>query len=329
MINVWINGFGRIGRDILKISENMQWVKVVAINSRGTADIYAKLLKYDSTYWIRNWDVRSENGNFIVNNRQIKLLNNDNPYNINWKESNVDVVVECTWKFLDRKYLQWHIDNGAKKVVLTAPSKEVDIMIIMWVNENEYNPLKHNIISNSSCTANCLWPIVKLIEKYYGIEYGMMTTVHTYTSNQNILDNSHSEDYRRWRTPYNSIIPTSTWATQSIERIMPQLKWKLSWISLRVPVQVVSIIDLVVTLKKNTNVNEINSMFEKNKSDIIDIVYEQLVWIDYKWSKYSAIIDASLTQVIWGNMLKVCAWYDNEWAYSQRVIDLAIKLFNF
>jgi len=323
MIKIWINGFGRIGRIALRIAEERSDLEVVAINSRWNAESHAHLLKYDSTYWVLDKEVWFEADGILVDGRKIAVLQNSEPKDIQWGKYEVDVVLDCVWHFRDKKTLQWHLDNWAKKVILAAPWKWLDATLVMGVNEKDYNSNIHHIISNASCTTNCLAPIVKILEENFGIISGIMTTVHAFTNDQNLLDNRHEKDFRRARSAYCSIIPTSTGAAEAVWDVLPSVKGKFTGIALRVPTETVSMVDLTVILAKNTSVEVVNSIFEKNKSVFCDITSKELVSIDYKWMKQSWMIDSKLTQVVWWNLLKIYSWYDNEWWYTERLVDMA------
>ncbi|EIJ79223.1 glyceraldehyde-3-phosphate dehydrogenase [Bacillus methanolicus PB1] len=321
-----INGFGRIGRMVFRKAIHENNLDIVAINASYPPETLAHLIKYDSTHGKFDGEVIPDDHALIVNGKRVQLLNNRNPQELPWKELNIDIVIEATGKFNSRDKASLHLDAGAKKVILTAPGKDEDVTIVMGVNENVLNIDKHNIISNASCTTNCLAPVAKVLDEKFGIINGFMTTVHAYTNDQKNLDNPH-KDLRRARACGQSIIPTSTGAAKALSLVLPQLKGKLHGIALRVPTPNVSLVDLVVDLKREVTVDEINDAFVAASKDslngILDITYDPLVSIDFNTNEHSAIIDGLSTMVIGANKVKVLAWYDNEWGYSCRVVDLA------
>ncbi|WP_461205312.1 type I glyceraldehyde-3-phosphate dehydrogenase [Clostridium sp. DL1XJH146] len=326
-IRVAINGFGRIGRTVMRIAEeNLNHdIEIVALNARADDKTLAHLFKYDSCFGIFNGEVETKENILIINKKEIRIFREDTPDNLPWKELGIDIVIESTGIFKTRESLMGHIKAGAKKVILTAPAKEEDITIVMGVNENDYNPYKHTIISNASCTTNCLAPIVKILDDKFGIEKGLITTIHSYTNDQKILDKTH-KDLRRARAIGTSIIPTTTGAAKAVAKVLPNLEGKLNGLALRVPTPTVSITDLVCDLRKNVTAEEINNEFkkysEKEMKGILGYSEEPLVSVDYKGDSRSSIIDGLSTMVIDNNMVKIEAWYDNEWGYSARVIDL-------
>ncbi|WP_410506322.1 type I glyceraldehyde-3-phosphate dehydrogenase [Haloimpatiens sp. FM7315] len=328
-IRIGINGFGRIGRTVLRIAEEKldKDLEIIAINARADAETLAHLFKYDSCFGRFNGEVKVDNDSIIVNGKSIKVLHASKPEELPWKELGVDIVIESTGKFKKRDELKGHIKAGAKKVILTAPAKEgaEDITIVMGVNEDEYLNDEHEIISNASCTTNCLAPVAKVIDEKFGIIKGLMTTIHSYTNDQRILDKSH-KDLRRSRAAAESIIPTTTGAAKAVAKVLPQLKGKLNGFSLRVPTPTVSITDLVCEIKKPATKEEINKVFEEasegEMKGILGYSEEPLVSVDYKGDDRSTIVDALSTMVIGDNMIKVAAWYDNEWGYSSRIVDL-------
>lgn len=326
-VRIAVNGFGRIGRTFLRIAqENLnEDVEIVAINARANNETLAHLFKYDSCFGKFNGTVESTEDALIINGNEIKIFRENEPKDLPWKELGVDIVVESTGKFKTREKLLDHIKAGAKKVVLTAPGKDEDVTIVMGVNEKDYNPSKHNIISNASCTTNCLAPFAKVLCDNFGIEKGLMTTVHSYTNDQQILDKTH-KDLRRARAAAESIIPTTTGAAKAVAKVLPELKGKLNGFALRVPTPTVSITDLVCETKKNVTVDEINKAFkiasQGEMKGILGYSEEPLVSVDYKGDSRSSIVDGLSTEVIGENMVKVVAWYDNEWGYSARVVDL-------
>ncbi len=326
MIRIGINGFGRIGRNFLKALKDDQQYEVVAINDLTDAPMLAHLYKYDSMHGICDDDVAVVNNELIINGRRIAVYSEQNPLEIPWKKNKVDIVIEATGHFRDGEKAKMHIAAGAKKVIISAPAKNEDLTIVMGVNEHEYNHQLHHIISNASCTTNCLAPIVKVINKHFGLERGLMTTIHSYTNDQCILDLPHT-DYRRARAAGVSIIPTSTGAAKAVELVLPELKGKLNGMAMRVPTPNVSVVDLVIDVKLPTTVDEVNRILEleckRNFSGIMGYSDQPLVSTDYNGNTLSSIIDGLSTLVIDRNMIKIVSWYDNEWAYSNRLVDLA------
>jgi len=300
-------------------------LEVVAINASYPAETLAHLIKYDSTHGQFAGEVIPADDHLLVNGKTVKLLSNRNPAELPWKEMKIDIVIEATGKFNSRDKAALHLDAGAKKVILTAPGTNEDITIVMGVNESALNIEKHDVISNASCTTNCLAPVAKVLDDTFGIENGLMTTVHAYTNDQNNIDNPH-KDLRRARSCGQSIIPTSTGAAKALSLVLPQLKGKLHGMALRVPTPNVSLVDLVVDLKREVTIDEINDAFysasKGNLNGILDITTEPLVSIDFNTNEHSAIVDGLSTMVIGANKVKVLAWYDNEWGYSSRVVDL-------
>lgn len=327
-IKVGINGFGRIGRNVLRIVEEMpkDSYEIVAINARAEADTLAHLFKYDSCYGIFKGDVEVKDEETIaINNNDIKILRYGDPSQIPWKELGVDLVIESTGKFVKREDCMKHIEAGAKKVIISAPGKNEDKTIVMGVNENEYDENIHNIISNASCTTNCLAPFAKVLDQEFGIEEGLMTTIHAYTNDQRILDKTH-KDLRRARAAGESMIPTTTGAAKAVAKVLPQLEGKLNGFAVRVPTPTVSLVDLVCILKKDATVEEINAAFKKASENemngILGYSEEPLVSIDYRGDARSSIIDGLSTMAMGSRMFKVVSWYDNEWGYSSRTVDL-------
>lgn len=320
-----INGFGRIGRMVFRKAVLDHNLEVVAINASYPAETLAHLIKYDSNHGKFEAEVKAENGALIVNGKRIVLLSNRNPELLPWKELEIDIVIEATGKFNSRDKASLHLNAGAKKVILTAPGKNEDVTIVMGVNEGELNLEKHDVISNASCTTNCLAPVAKVLEEEFGIENGLMTTVHSYTNDQKNIDNPH-KDLRRARSCGQSIIPTTTGAAKALSLVLPKLKGKLHGMALRVPTPNVSLVDLVVDLKREVTIDEINEAFASASrgplKGILEFTDEPLVSIDFNTNEHSAIIDGLSTMVIGANKVKVLAWYDNEWGYSCRVVDL-------
>ena len=328
-IRVGLNGFGRIGRSVLRITEasdNYEY-EVVAINARANAETLAHLFEYDSSYGIFDGQVEVKNNDCIsVNGRDIVITRAAKPSEIPWKDLGVDIVIDNTGKFKNREDAQGHIDAGAKKVVITCPAKNEDITIVLGVNDDKYDNELHNIISNASCTTNCLAPVAKVIDAKFGIENGMMTTVHAYTNDQQVLDKTH-KDLRRARACPGSIIPTTTGAAKAVSLVLPELEGKLNGFSLRVPTQTVSVVDLVVNLKKkDVTVEEINAALkeaaENELNGILGYCDKPLVSVDFKGDKRSSIVDALSTMVMSDGLVKVISWYDNEWGYAERTADL-------
>jgi glyceraldehyde 3-phosphate dehydrogenase len=323
--NVAINGFGRIGRMVFRKAIMEDRFHIVAVNASYPPETLAHLIKYDTTHGKFEADVQPKDGALVVNGKEIKLLNNRNPRELPWDQLDIDIVIEATGKFNSREKAAMHLEAGAKKVVLTAPGKNEDVTIVMGVNESALNIDKHDIISNASCTTNCLAPVAKVLDDAFGIENGLMTTVHAYTNDQKNLDNPH-KDLRRARACAQSIIPTTTGAAKALSLVLPQLKGKLHGMALRVPTPNVSLVDLVVDLKREVTVQDINDAFKKaangSLKGILEFTTEPLVSIDFNTNPHSAIIDGLSTIVMEGKKVKVLAWYDNEWGYSCRVVDL-------
>lgn len=321
-----INGFGRIGRMVFRKAILENNLEVVAINASYPAETLAHLIKYDTNHGKFEGEVIAEDDALIVNGKRVKLLSNRNPEELPWKEYGIDIVIEATGKFNSRDKASLHLNAGAKKVILTAPGKNEDVTIVMGVNENVLDIEQHDVISNASCTTNCLAPVVKVLDEKFGIVNGLMTTVHSYTNDQKNIDNPH-KDLRRARACAQSIIPTSTGAAKALSLVIPSMKGKLHGMALRVPTSNVSLVDLVVDLKREVTIDEINDAFEAASRDslhgILDITEEPLVSVDFNTNEHSAIIDGLSTMVIGANKVKVLAWYDNEWGYSCRVVDLA------
>lgn len=324
--NVGINGFGRIGRQILRIilEDNLD-VNIVAINGRSDTETYKHLLKYDSAYGRLDIGIEADKDFLYVGDRKIKCYREDDPSKIPWKNENVEIVIESSGKFNDKKGASKHLKETVKKVLLTAPGKDEDITIVVGVNEDDYDKKNHKIISNSSCTTNCLAPVVRVLEENFGIKSGFMTTIHSYTNDQNILDNSH-KDLRRARAGATSIIPTTTGAAKSVGKVIKSVEGKIDGMAFRVPTPSCSVVDLNVLLNKKTSVNKVNEAFIKYSNNelkgIIDVTKEPLVSIDFLGNPHSSIIDLNSTLEIEENMFKIVSWYDNEWGYANRTIDL-------
>ncbi len=329
-IKIGINGMGRIGRMIIRSifeSQNKK-LKIQHINNRSDSEITCKLIKYDSIHGKFNTNLEFDQNHLIIDNQKISFSQEPRIEKINWKKYDVDYVLECTGKFNSKEKLKNHIKNGAKKVIVSAPCKNADKTIVFGVNENTLSK-KDKIISAASCTTNCLAPVVNVIHKKFEIEKGFMTTIHSFTSDQRILDNSH-KDPRRARSASQSIVPTSTGVSKTIGEIIPSLKGKLEGVALRVPTPNVSLVELVFCTKKEISIKNINNEFEiaskKELKKILDVTHEKLVSIDFNHHSASAIIDASLTSVVGANMGKISAWYDNEWGFSNRMCNIAENL---
>ena len=325
---VAINGFGRIGRLALRamIERHKNDLTVVAINDMADLRTNAHLFRYDSTYGIFPGKVEVGEGVLKIDDWQIAVLNQKEPARLPWKALGVDIVIESTGVFTAAAQVRAHLEAGAKKVIITAPATDEDITLVLGVNESAYNPRTHHIVSNASCTTNCLAPVTKVLHEQFGIERGLMTTVHSYTNDQRTLDLMH-KDLRRARTAAQNIIPTSTGAAKAIGLVMPELKGKLHGLSLRVPTATVSVVDLVIDLKKTATTQAINESLKSAADgplkDILNYCDEPLVSSDFRGNPASSIVDALSTVVLEGKMAKVLSWYDNEWGYSCRVGDLA------
>ncbi|PRR79465.1 Glyceraldehyde-3-phosphate dehydrogenase [Clostridium liquoris] len=327
MIKVGINGFGRIGRNVFKalIKNYADELEVVAINDLTSPDTLRHLLKYDSLYGHFDGTVEATENAIVVNGKEIRIYAERDPKNLPWKELGVDIVIESTGLFTDATKAKAHIEAGAKKVLISAPAKNEDITIVLGVNEEKYDPAKHNIISNASCTTNCLAPFAKVLDKEFGIVEGLMTTIHSYTNDQKILDAPH-KDLRRARAAAEAMIPTTTGAAKAVALVLPQLKGKLNGMAVRVPTPTVSMTDLVCTLSKDTTAEEINAAFKKasetEMKGILGFSDEPLVSVDYRGDERSSIVDGLSTMVMGKRLAKVVSWYDNEWGYSNRLADL-------
>ncbi len=326
-LKVAINGFGRIGRNILRSALDEKTLEIVAINDLTDAKTLSHLLKYDSVHGRLNASVSEKESSLIVNEKDIKILSERDPANLPWKELGVELVVESTGLFVDKANVSKHLSAGAKRVIISAPAKEPDITIVLGVNEEKYDPTKHHIISNASCTTNCLAPIAKVLLENFGIKKGLMTTIHSYTNDQRILDLPH-KDLRRARSAAVSMIPTTTGAAKAVSLVLPELKGKMDGMAIRVPTPNVSLVDLVAEVEKDTTAEEVNktlkSAAEGELKNILQYSEEPLVSIDLNDNSHSSIVDGLSTSVIEKNMVKVLSWYDNEWAYSCRVRDLAM-----
>lgn len=326
MTKIAINGFGRIGREVFRVAFTNPEVEVIAINDLSPATALAHLLKYDSIHGIYDHEVSAYDEGIVVDGKKIKVYGQTDPATLPWGKLGVDIVVESTGRFTEADKAAAHLKAGAKKVIISAPAKKEDITIVMGVNEEQYDPAKHNIISNASCTTNCLAPFTKVLLEKFGIESGLMTTVHSYTNDQRILDLPH-KDLRRARAAACSIIPTTTGAAKAVALVLPELKGKLNGFAMRVPTPNVSITDLTVVLKKDTTAEEINAALkdaaEGKLKGILGYTDLPLVSRDFNGCPLSSIIDGLSTMMVGPRMAKVVSWYDNEWGYSNRVVDLA------
>ncbi|HZX35584.1 MAG TPA: type I glyceraldehyde-3-phosphate dehydrogenase [Thermodesulfobacteriota bacterium] len=330
-VKVAINGFGRIGRNVLRASVNSKEIDFVAINDVTDTKTLAHLLKYDSIYGRFDGSVEHGTDGITVNGKKIKVTAERDPSKLPWKELGVDIALECTGLFTARDKAKGHLDAGAKKVIISAPAKEEDLTLCMGVNHTLYDPKKHHIISNASCTTNCLAPIAKVLHRNFVIKKGLMTTVHAYTNDQNILDLPH-KDLRRARAAALSMIPTTTGAAKAVGLVLPELNGKLDGISIRVPVATVSLVDLVAEVEKEATVESVNASLKKASEGelkgILEYCADECVSIDFSGNTHSSIVDALSTKVISPNLVKVFAWYDNEWGFSSRMRDLILYMFS-
>jgi glyceraldehyde 3-phosphate dehydrogenase len=324
-IRVGINGFGRIGRNILRAALHDKELDFVAVNDITDAKTLAHLLKYDSILGNLPEEVSVEGDSILVAGRRIKVLAVKDPAQLPWKQLGVEYAIESTGLFTDAEKAKAHLAAGAKKVIISAPAKGEDLTIVMGVNQDKYDPAKHHVLSNASCTTNCLAPVAKVLQDSFGIVKGQMTTVHSYTNDQKILDLPH-KDLRRARAAAQSMIPTSTGAAKAIHLVIPELKGKLDGVAVRVPTPNVSVVDLTVQLGKSASPEEINGAFKKAAAGpmkgVLAVTDEELVSIDFRGNEASSVVDAPLTKVVDGNLVKVFSWYDNEWGFSNRVKDL-------
>ncbi|WP_028783684.1 type I glyceraldehyde-3-phosphate dehydrogenase [Thalassobacillus devorans] len=328
-VKVGINGFGRIGRNVFRAALNNNDVEVVAVNDLTDAEMLAHLLQYDTVHGELGEKVTVNGSNLVVGGKEITVLSEKDPAQLGWGDLGVEVVIESTGRFTNRADAKKHLDAGAKKVVISAPAKEEDLTMVMGVNDSAYDPDNHHVISNASCTTNCLAPFAKVLNDKFGLKRGMMTTVHSYTNDQQILDLPH-KDYRRARAAAQNIIPTTTGAAKAVAKVLPELDGKLNGMAMRVPTPNVSIVDLVAELDKNVTVEEVNAALkeaaEGELKGILGYSEEPLVSSDYNGNTNSSIIDAISTMAIENNMVKVVSWYDNEFGYSNRCVDLAAFL---
>ena len=328
-VSIAINGFGRIGRMVFRQAILMDDVTISAVNASYPAETLAHLIKYDTNHGTFDGDVSAVEGALIVNGKRVELVSERDPLKLPWKTMGIDIVIEATGKFNSRDKAALHLEAGAKKVILTAPGKNEDVMIVMGVNEDKLDIDKHDIISNASCTTNCLAPVAKVLNDSFGIDNGLMTTVHAYTNDQKNLDNPH-KDLRRARACAQSIIPTSTGAAKALSQVLPDLEGKMHGLALRVPTPNVSLVDLVVDVNRDVTIEEVNQAFidaaNGQMKGILNFTMEPLVSKDFNTTTDSAIVDGLTTMVIADRKVKVLAWYDNEWGYSARVIDLTKRV---
>lgn len=324
-VKIGINGFGRIGRLVTRIAASRPGIDIIAINDITDAKTLAHLFRYDSTYGTFNGDVAACENILTIGGREIQVLSVKDPAGLPWKVAGIDYVLESTGLFTEASKAAAHINAGARRVVISAPAKGEDITIVLGVNEDMYDPGKHKIISNASCTTNCLAPVAKVLHENFGIRKALMTTIHAYTMDQKLLDAPH-KDLRRARSALVSMIPTTTGAAKAIALVMPQLKGKFDGFAMRVPTQTVSVVDLVAELDRKTTVDEVNGAIKEaangKLSGILGICDEPLVSIDFKGDPRSSIVDSRSTMLIDGNLVKLVAWYDNEWGYANRIVDL-------
>ncbi len=324
-IKVGINGFGRIGRNIMRAAMDDSSIDIVAVNDLTNADTLAHLLKYDSILGNLKAETSAKGDRITVGKHEFQVLSLKDPAQLPWKSLGVDVVFEGTGLFTKRDDAAKHISAGAKKVVITAPAKSPDLTVVLGVNEDKYDPAKHHILSNASCTTNCLAPVAKILHERFGIRKGWMTTVHSYTNDQNLLDLPH-KDLRRARAAALSIIPTTTGAAVAVGEVLPEIKGRLDGIAMRVPTPNVSVVDLAVLVDKKTSAEEVNAAFKAAADgplkNILQYSTQELVSIDFKGNPHSSILDAPYTSVMDGDFVKILSWYDNEWGYSNRCVDL-------
>lgn len=330
-IKVGINGFGRIGRAIFRASkmyEEFSDIEIIHINDLTNTEQSAYLLKYDSVFGKAPFDVRLEKDRLIIDGQEVRISNAKSPSEVPWAESGVDFVIEATGRFRDAELARGHLEGGARKVIITAPAKGDDITIVMGVNEDQYDPSKHHIVSNASCTTNCLAPVAKVILDRFGIVSGFITTVHAYTNDQRLLDLPHN-DLRRARAAAINMIPTKTGAASAIGKVIPELTGKLDGLSIRVPTPNVSLTDMVLLTEKTTTVPEVNEVLKQAQNRYLGYTEEPLVSSDFYMDPRSSIVDGLSTKVTGENLVKILAWYDNEWGYSNRVLDLILHMSQF
>lgn len=330
-VKVGINGFGRIGRCVLRVGIENPEIEFVAINDLTSPGTLAHLLKYDSVHGVFDKEVEVGENSIVVGGKEIRVISCKDPAQLPWKEMGVEIVIEATGLFRDREKASKHLEAGAKRVIITAPAKGEDVTIVLGVNEKIFKPDKHFIISNASCTTNCLAPVAKVLLDNFGIKRGLMTTIHSYTNDQSILDLPH-KDLRRARAAAVSMIPTTTGAAKAVAVVIPELKGKLDGMAIRVPTPNVSLVDLVAEVEKEVTTEEINAAFKEAScgklKGYLKYCEEPLVSCDFNGNPHSSIFDALSTNVIDGNLVKVLSWYDNEWAYSVRVVDLVLYIEN-
>ena len=325
-VKVGLSGFGRIGRDVVRayFENGVDEFDLVAINASGDLNTLAHLLKYDTMYGKFDGTIEVVEDGFVINGKKVKVVAHRDPLEIPWKELGVEIAIDSTGAFRDREGLSKHITAGAKKVIVTAPAKGEDITVVLGVNEKDYDTTKHNIISNASCTTNCLAPVAKVIVDKLGIKKGLMTTIHAYTGDQQLLDKRH-KDLRRARAAAENLVPTTTGAAKAVALVIPELEGKLNGFAIRVPIPTVSLVDVTFEVERNTSLEEVNKMLkdasENEMKGILGFSEEPLVSIDYVGDPRSSIVDGLSTMVI-DNMVKIVSWYDNEWGYSERVVDL-------
>jgi glyceraldehyde 3-phosphate dehydrogenase len=328
-IKVGINGFGRIGRSVFRAILDRPEVEIVAVNDLTDAGTLAHLLMYDSVHGKLAYNVAVTDDGFVIKDRKITVLSEKDPHQLPWRETGAEVIVESTGRYTDGKAAAVHLERGAKKVLISAPAKNEDITIVMGVNDDKYNPAAHHVVSCASCTTNCLAPIAKVLHQKFGILRGLMTTIHSYTNDQQILDLPH-KDLRRARAAAMSIIPTTTGAAKAVALVLPELEGKLNGMAMRVPTPNVSVVDLVAELARPTGKEEVNAVLkqaaEGELKGILDYCELPLVSIDFNGNPYSSIVDALSTMVIDGALVKVISWYDNEWGYSNRVVDTILYM---
>lgn len=328
-IRVGINGFGRIGRNFFRTCKGFGDMEIVAINDLTDARTLAHLLKYDSVHGIFDADVKASDTSLIVNGKEVKVCAERSPEKLPWKDLKVDIVIESTGLFTDRANAAKHLDAGAKWVIISAPAKEPDVTVVLGVNDDILDPSKHKIISNASCTTNCLAPVAKVLHKEYGIIRGLMTTIHSYTNDQRILDLPH-KDLRRARAAAVSMIPSTTGAAKAIGLVLPELQGKLDGFAMRVTTPNVSVVDLTAELNKDVTADEVNAAMKKwadgPMKGILQYVDEPLVSVDFNGNPHSSMFDATLTKVMEKRMVKIISWYDNEWGYSSRLRDLVLTI---
>ncbi len=326
MLKIGINGFGRIGRMTMRAAMEQDEVKVVAINDLADKDSLGRLFKYDSIYGVLDADVKVDDQGFLIDGEQVKIFSEREPAKIPWKEAGVDMVIECTGIFTKRETAAAHLEAGAERVIISAPAA-VDLVVVLGVNDHLYDPEKHFVISNASCTTNALAPLVKVLHENFGLVKGLMNTTHAYTNDQNLHDFPH-KDPRRARAAALSLIPTSTGAAKTVGEVIPELKGRIDGFAIRVPIPTVSLVDFVAVLDKAVTKESVNDAFKKAAQDSPYLAYsdEPLVSVDYKGNPFSSTVDGQSTMVVSDNMVRVLGWYDNEWAYSCRLIDLALLI---